>query len=91
VVLPALALGLFLPYMSIYARLAVTGHSRSALTASLDAQRLTNQRLKIECDSLSSPHNVVAAAQKSGMIYATSYDFIRRPLAVASAVGSSER
>ncbi len=84
-VLSALMIAFLLGYVNVYANLATTGHSRSRLTAAYERELRRNEQLKVEFKSLSSPHNVVMAAQKGGMVYATQYDYIRGPLNVASA------
>ena len=82
---PALIFALVLGWMSVYARIYVNDCSNSKLNKICTIERMKNQRLKLKLDSLSSPHNVVAAAQKSGMVYATRYDYIGKVQALASA------
>ncbi len=84
-VVPALVFLLALGWMSVYARITVNDCSSPKLKAICRQERMKNQRLKLKLDSLSSPHNLVAAAQKSGMVYTTSYDYIGKAQAVASA------
>jgi cell division protein FtsL len=80
-------LAMFLGWMSVYAKLVVTGYSRSKLVATCRQEQLRNQRLKLRMEALSSPGSVVDAARKAGMVYATEYDYIRTPRTVATAVG----
>ncbi|MCX6344509.1 MAG: hypothetical protein NT018_05470 [Armatimonadetes bacterium] len=84
-VVPALIFALALGWMSVYARISVNDCSNPKIKEVCRGERMKNQRLKLRLDSLSSPHNLVAAAQKSGMVYAARYDFIGKPQAVASA------
>lgn len=84
-VVPALIFALALGWMSVYARISVNDCSNPKLKEVCRGERMKNQRLKLRLDSLSSPHNLVTAAQKSGMVYAVRYDFIGKPQAVASA------
>ncbi|MCE5198367.1 MAG: hypothetical protein ABFD54_16695 [Armatimonadota bacterium] len=81
----AVAIAMLFGWVSVHARITVTGYNRSRLTDLCREERLKNQRLKVQWDSLSSPHNVVAAAERSGMVYAAQYDYIHGPQAVASA------
>ena len=88
---PALRLGLvglcvlvLLGWMSVYARLAVAGYARSDLLAACKQEQLKNQELRIRLDTLRRPQNVVAEAQKSGMVYATEYEYVGGPRDVAS-------
>ncbi|MCL5102521.1 MAG: hypothetical protein M1133_00205 [Armatimonadetes bacterium] len=77
-------------WMSVYAKLTVTGYSRSRLLQMCRQEQLKHERLEVKWNSLSSPHNVVAAAEKSGMVYATDYDYIRSPQTIASVSRSDE-
>ena len=88
---PALRFGLvglcvlvLLGWMSVYAQLAVAGYARSDLLVACKRQQLTNQELRIRLDILCRPQNVVAEAQKSGMVYATQYEYVGRSRDVAS-------
>jgi hypothetical protein len=73
-----------LGWMSVYAQLAVAGYARSELLAACKQEQLKNQELRIKLDTLCRPRNVVAEAQKSGMVYATEYEYVGRPRNVAS-------
>lgn len=79
--------GLALPfgYINAYANLAVTGYNRDSLMEQCRQERIHNERLKVELIRRSSPRSIVALAQKQGMIYATQYDYLQKPKAVASA------
>lgn len=77
-------IGLF-GYASIYGNLTVAGYNRSKLMDAYRSELLENQRLKVEWISLGSPNRVVAAAEKSGMVYATDYEYLGKPQTVASA------
>lgn len=83
--MPVVGVAMLFGWVAIYANVTVTGYNRSRLTEQCRIERLKNERLKVECSRLSSPHKVTAAAQKAGMIYATSYDYIHLPQSVASA------
>ena len=72
-------------FVNTYANLAVTGFSRDELSNTYNEQKIKNEELKVQWNLLSSPHNVTAAAQKSGMIYAKDYDYLGKPKSVASA------
>ena len=71
--------------MSVYARGdRCRIHSQPTVTA-YKQEKLKNQELRIKLDALRRPQNVVAEAQKSGMVYATQYEYIGRQQKVASA------
>lgn len=78
-----------LSWMSVYARLAVAGKTRSELTKACAREQLRNQQLRIQLDVLCRPRNVVADAQKSGMVYASRYEYIGGRQHVASAEGGA--
>lgn len=89
-ILASVVLGLviLLGWMSIYARLAVTGYSRSELVSALKHEQLKNQRLKMKLDSLTRPQSIVVAAEKAGMVYASEYEYVGKPARLADASGT---
>ena len=87
---PLLFVGMLFGWVAVYANVTVTGYNRARLTAQCRAEKLRNERLKVEYSRLSSPHIVVAAAENAGMVYATKYDYIHPPQAVASAKGAGD-
>jgi len=88
-VFSALVLACLFGYVSVYASLAKEGYSRSDLVRIQREETLENQRLKVELDSLCSPHKVVARAEESGMVYATQYDYVAEPETLASLPNSA--
>ncbi|MCE5324142.1 hypothetical protein LLG46_12625 [bacterium] len=90
ILMPVVCVAMLFGWVAIYANVTVTGYNRSKLTAQLRAERLQNERLKVECSRLSSPHIVTVAAEKAGMVYATQYDYIHQPQTVASADASGD-
>lgn len=80
-----LAVVLLFGWMCVYAMVTATGINRSDISRQLRREQITNQRLKMRLDSLSCPQNVVIAAQKAGMVYATQYEYVGKPQTVASA------
>ncbi len=87
-IMPVVGVAMLFGWVAVYANVTVTGYNRSRLTEQCRVERLKNERLKVECSRLSSPHKVTAAAQRAGMIYATRYDYIHLPQSVASAEGA---
>ena len=73
-------------YVNLYANLAETSTSRSKLLDLRRQEKIKNERLKLELTVCSSPQGIVAAAQRQKMVYATEYEYLERPRAVASAV-----
>jgi len=59
--------------------------SRTAVRKLVKAVLLVLVLACLEITVRSSPQNVVAAAERHGMIYATVYDYLEKPRAVASA------
>lgn len=84
-ILIAITLAFLFGYVSVYANLTKTGFSRSKLTQMCRVERLRNERLKVEWIRHCSPETVVAAAEKSGMVYATEYEYVGQQQNVASA------
>lgn len=82
--MPVIGVAMLFGWVAVYANVTVTGYNRSKLTAQFRAEKLKNERLKVECSHLSSPHIVTAAAEKAGMVYATQYDYVHQPQTVAS-------
>ena len=72
-------------YIGVYASLAKTSYNRSNLVQMCREEKLRNERLKVEWTRRCSPQNVVAAAEKSGMVYATNYEYMGASQTVASA------
>ena len=72
-------------FVNTYANLAVTGYSRDELSNTFNEEKIKNEELKVQWNLLTSPRNVVASAEKSGMIYAKDYDYLGKPKTVASA------
>lgn len=72
-------------YVNVYANLAKTSYSRSRLVQMCREEKLQNERLKVEWTRRCSPQNIVAAAEKSGMVYATDYEYIGVSQTIASA------
>ena len=85
IVLPILALAFLFGYVNLYANLAVTNVSRSKLLDMCREAKIENERLKIDLAVRSSPNNIVEVANKSGMVYATEYDYLDAPRTLASA------
>lgn len=71
-------------YVGLYANLTATSFNRSKLTQDYKQEKIKNERLKVEYARRSSPSEAMAAAQKAGMVYATQYDYLENPQAVAS-------
>ncbi|MCE5313619.1 MAG: hypothetical protein ABFD49_01500 [Armatimonadota bacterium] len=88
--LPVIAVVMLFGWVAVYANVTVTGYNRARLTAECRAAKLMNERLKVEYNRLSSPHKVVAAAEKTGMVYATDYDYVHPPQTVASAKSTDD-
>ena len=82
--MPLFGVAMLFGWVAVYANVTVTGYNRSRLTSECRAEKLKNERLKVECSRLSSPHIVTAAAEKAGMVYATQYDYVHQPQTVAS-------
>ena len=72
-------------YVNLYANLAETSTSRSKLLDLCRQEKIKNERLKLELTVRSSPQEVVAAAERQEMVYATEYEYLELPRAVASA------
>ncbi|MHB9037336.1 MAG: hypothetical protein ACYC64_11775 [Armatimonadota bacterium] len=87
---PLLFVGMLFGWVAVYANVTVTGYNRARLTTECRTEKLKNERLKVEYSRLSSPHKVVAAAEQAGMVYATQYDYIHPPQAVASAKSAGD-
>lgn len=81
---PVIGVAMLFGWVAVYANVTITGYNRSRLTSECRAEKLKNERLKVECSRLSSPHIVTAAAERAGMIYATQYDYVHQPQTVAS-------
>jgi hypothetical protein len=81
---PFVIAGMFV-YVGLYASVTATSYSQSRLNVLCRQERIKNERLKVELVRRSSPSNIMAAAQKAGMVYATDYEYLRRPSTVASA------
>ncbi len=79
----ALAFAFF--YVAVYGNLTTRSHSLSELQKTLRQQQITNERLKIELEKKLSPRGIVSAAQTSGMIYATDYDYLQDTRSMAKA------
>jgi len=79
------ALAMLLGYVNVYARVTVAGYSRGRLDSVVRAEKIRNERLKLTYNSLCSPARVVAAAEKSGMVYPSNYEYLRDTRMVASA------
>ena len=79
------ALAFLFGYVNVYASLAKTSYSRSRLVQMCREEKLKNERLKVEWTRRCSPQNVVAAAEKSGMVYASNYEYMGASQTVASA------
>jgi len=86
---PVLALGFVFLYVALYANLTATSYSRTRIVAACRQERITNERLKVEYIRRSSPHNVMAAAQSAGMVYASRYEYLGRSERIASARGGN--
>lgn len=71
-------------FVNTYAHITVTGYNRDQLTNTYNEEKQKNEDLKVQWNLLSSPHNVVASAEKSGMIYAKDYDYLGKPKSIAS-------
>ncbi len=83
IVIPIFMVAAFL-YIGLYAGLTAASYSKTRLTSLCRQQRIRNERLTVELIRRSSPKNVMAAAQKAGMVCATQYDYLHRPATVAS-------
>jgi len=81
----AFGLAFVFGYVGVYGTLATTAYSRSRISSECRQDRIRNQRLKVEYIRLSSPGKVMAAAQKTGMVYADRYDYLNKSQTVASA------
>lgn len=79
------ALAFLFGYVNVYANLAKTSYNRSRLVQMCREEKLKNERLKVEWTRRCSPQNIVVEAEKSGMVYATEYDYIGEPETIASA------
>lgn len=84
-IVSVLVLAFVFGYVNVYANLTMTGYNRSKLMTVCREEKLKNERLKVQWNSLSSPHKVVTAAEKSGMVYASDYDYLNKPKTIASA------
>lgn len=72
-------------YVNTYAKLTATAADRNRLTVQVKREKIRHERLKLRYIIDSSPRSVTAAAERNGMVYATDYDYLRRPQTVASA------
>lgn len=72
-------------YVAVYGTLATTSHSLSELQKALRREQILNERLRIDLERKLSPQGVVGAAQASGLVYATEYDYLRDSRDVAKA------
>ena len=72
-------------YMSVYASLVATSYDRSRLVKELRQEKIRNERLGVTYVQRSGPGFAMTAAQRAGMVYATRYEYLRKPDTVASA------
>jgi hypothetical protein len=72
-------------YVGLYASVTAASYRKSKLIDLCRQERIMNERLTVEMIRRSSPRYVTAAAQKSGMVCATQYDYLHGPPTVASA------
>ena len=87
IVIPIFMVAAFL-YIGLYAGVTAASYSKTRLTTLCRQERIRNERLTVELIRRSSPENVMAAAQKAGMVCATRYDYLRKPATVASSADS---
>ncbi len=80
-----LVVGAMFLYVGLYASLTATSYTQSRVDKLCRQERIRNERLRVELTRRSSPGNVVSAAQRAGMVYATEYEYLRRPPTMASA------
>jgi len=76
-------------YVGLYASVTAASYNKSKLIDLCRRERIRNERLTVDLIRRSSPRYVTAAAQKSGMVCATRYDYLHRPPTVAS-VGTGD-
>lgn len=81
---PLVLAAMFL-YVGLYAGVTATSYAQSRMDKQCRQERIRNERLKVELTRRSSPSNLMSAAQKAGMVYATEYEYLRRPATMASA------
>ena len=74
-------------YVGLYASVTALCYTRNRTAKLCRQQKIQNERLRLELIRRSSPEYIVFAAQKAGMVYATHYDYLRKPATVASAKG----
>lgn len=72
-------------YVSVYASLVSTSYDRSRLSNELRQEKIRNERLRVDYIQRSGPGFATTAAQKTGMVYATRYEYLRKPDTLASA------
>ncbi|MGC8863390.1 MAG: hypothetical protein ACP5R5_11550 [Armatimonadota bacterium] len=70
--------------IGIHAGLTAVSYRKSKLIEIRRLEKIRNERLTVELVARSSPRYVTAAAQKSGMVCATQYDYLQKPAAVAT-------
>ncbi len=71
--------------IAIYAAVTALGYHNVELSSLCRIQEIENERLRVAITRCSSPEQIAAAAEKTGMIWATNYEYLQPPQSVASA------
>ena len=72
-------------YVNAFANLTAAGYNRSRLLSEYKQEQIINERLRVQHVMLSSPDRLTVSANKSGMIYANQYEYLKKPNKIAKA------
>ncbi len=63
-------------YITVYAKLKVTGYEHSELAKIYKEEKRKNDKLNIKYTKLYNPDRIIGQAENAGMVYADNFDYV---------------